>query len=72
LLPKEGDLIQVDIGGHPHLPVGSRRTFILVVYVFYLGSLFLSFWVLNFWGCFEALKNVFWAHYSHIAFVVIV
>jgi hypothetical protein len=25
LLPKEGGLIQVDIGGHPHFPIGSKQ-----------------------------------------------
>jgi hypothetical protein len=27
LLPKEGGLIQVDIGGHPPIPTGSKQVF---------------------------------------------
>jgi hypothetical protein len=56
LLPKEGGLIQVDIGGHPPFPTGSKQ---------FSGNfgnlLFLAvFRVLNFWSRFEALNNVFW------------
>jgi hypothetical protein len=35
-LPKEGGLIQVDIGGHPPIPTGSKQ-------FFHLGSFFLVF-----------------------------
>jgi hypothetical protein len=53
LLPKEGGLIQVDIGGHPPIP-RARKT------VFHLGSFSTVFRVPNFWGRFEALNDVFW------------
>jgi hypothetical protein len=45
--------IQVDIGGHPPIPL-ARKT------VFHLGSFSTVFWVPNFWGRFEALNDVFW------------
>jgi hypothetical protein len=52
LLPKEGGLIQVDIGGHPPFPTGSKQ---------FSGNfgnlLFLA--VFNFWGHFEALNEHF-------------
>jgi hypothetical protein len=52
LLPKEGGLIQVDIGGHPPFPTGSKQ---------FSGNfgnlLFLA--VFNFWGHFEALNECF-------------
>jgi hypothetical protein len=56
LLPKEGGLIQVDIGGHPPFPTGSKQ---------FSGNfgnlLFLAvFRVLNFQSRFEALNDVFW------------
>jgi hypothetical protein len=52
LLPKEGGLIQVDIGGHPPIPTGSKQ--------FSGNLLFLAvFWFLNFWGHFEGLNEVF-------------
>jgi hypothetical protein len=57
LLPKGVGLIHVDIGGHPPLPIGLHIVFILAV--------FLAFQVLNFWGHFEALKNIFWARHNH-------
>jgi hypothetical protein len=55
LLPKEGGLIQVDIGGHPPFPTGSKQ---------FSGNfgnlLFLAvFRVLNFRGHFEALNEGF-------------
>jgi hypothetical protein len=53
LLPKEGGLIQVDIGGHPPIPL-ARKT------VFHLGSFSTVFWVTKFRGRFEALNDVFW------------
>jgi hypothetical protein len=53
LLPKEGGLIQVDIGGHPPFPTGSKQ---------FSGNfgnlLFLA--VFHFWSRFEALNDVFW------------
>jgi hypothetical protein len=51
-LPKEGGLIQVDIGGHPPIPTGSKQS---------SGNLlFLAvFRFLNFWGHFEGLNEVF-------------
>jgi hypothetical protein len=52
LLPKEGGLIQVDIGGHPPFPTGSKQ---------FSGNfgnlLFLA--VFNFWGHFEGLNEGF-------------
>jgi hypothetical protein len=52
LLPKEGGLIQVDIGGHPPIPTGSKQS---------SGNLlFLAvFRFLNFRGHFEGLNEVF-------------
>jgi hypothetical protein len=52
-LPKEGGLIQVDISGHPPIPLARKI-------VFHLGSFSTVFWVPNFWGRFEALNDVFW------------
>jgi hypothetical protein len=52
LLPKEGGLIQVDIGGHPPSPTGPK-----LVYSNFGNLLFLA--VLNFQGHFEALNDVF-------------
>jgi hypothetical protein len=51
LLPNEGGLIQVDIGGHPPIPLAQKTSF-------HLGSFSEKFWVPNFWGCFEALNDV--------------
>jgi hypothetical protein len=45
-------VIQEEIGGHPPIPLDQNRGF-------QLGSFSASFWVLNVWGCFEALKNIF-------------
>jgi hypothetical protein len=53
LLPKEGGLTQVDIGGHPPIP-RARKT------IFHLGSCSTVFRVPNFWGHLEALNYVFW------------
>ena len=50
---KGGVLIQVDIGGHPPIPLAEK----IVVSVWQFSIIF---WVLNFWGHFEALNNVFW------------
>jgi hypothetical protein len=53
LLPKEGGLIQVDIGGHPPFPTRSKQ---------FSGNfgnlLFLA--VFNFRGHFEGLNEGFW------------
>jgi hypothetical protein len=56
LLPKEGGLIQVDIGGHPPFPTGSKQ---------FSGNfgnlLFLAvFRVLKLRSHFEALNDFFW------------
>ena len=51
-------VIQVDVGGQPPIPTSSHTIFILAI-------LFLSFWVLNFWGRFEALNNIFGACHTH-------
>jgi hypothetical protein len=53
-LPKGGGMIQVDIGGHPPIPLAQNT-------VFHLGSFSTVFWVLNFWGHFEALNDIFLA-----------
>jgi hypothetical protein len=52
LLPKEGGLIQVDIGGHPPSPTGSKQ-----VSGNFGNLLFLA--VFNFRGHFEALNDFF-------------
>jgi hypothetical protein len=41
----------MDIGGHPPIPLAQRI-------IFHFGSCFTVFRVLNFWGHFEALKDV--------------
>jgi hypothetical protein len=51
-LPKEGGLIQVDIGDHPPFPTGSKQ-----FSVNFGNLLFLA--VFNLWGHFEALNDVF-------------
>jgi hypothetical protein len=53
LLPKEGGLIEVDIGGHPPIPLAQKIDF-------HLGRFSTFFWVPNFRGLFEALNDVFW------------
>ena len=56
LLPKEGGLIQVDIGGHPPFLVGSKQ-----LSSNFDNLLFLAvFRVLNFRSHLEALNDVFW------------
>jgi hypothetical protein len=45
-------MIQEEIDGHPPIPLAQNRGF-------HLGSFSTSFQVLNFWGHFEALNNVF-------------
>ena len=60
LLPKEGGMIQVDIGGHPPIPLGAP---LLSPYVFQFrhNLLFLAvFQALNFQSHFEVLNDVFW------------
>jgi hypothetical protein len=52
LLPKEGGLIQVDIGGHPPCPTGPKH-----VFGNFSNLLFLA--VFNFRGHFEALNDGF-------------
>ena len=52
LLPKEGGLIQVDIGGHPPSLTGPKH-----VSGNFANLLFLA--VFNFWGHFEALNDGF-------------
>jgi hypothetical protein len=51
-LPKEGGLIQVDIGGHPPFPTGSKQ------FSDNFGNL-LFLVVFNFWGHFEGINEVF-------------
>jgi hypothetical protein len=56
LLPKEGGLIQVNIGGHPPFPACSKQ-----ISSNFGNLLFLEvFRVLNFRSRFEALNDVFW------------
>jgi hypothetical protein len=52
LLPKEGGLIQVDIGGHPPFPTGSKQ-----LYGNFGNLLFLAGF--NFRGHFEGLNEGF-------------
>ena len=59
-LPKGGGIIQVDIAGHPHIPLGPPPLS-LSVFQFRHNLLFLAvFRVLNFWSRFEALNDIFW------------
>jgi hypothetical protein len=51
-LPKGGGLIQVDIGGHPPIPLAQHTVSILAVFLQF-------FRVPNFWGHFEALNDIF-------------
>jgi hypothetical protein len=52
-------MIQVDIGGHPPIPL-RPPPFLLSVFQFPHNLLFLTvFRVLNFWSCFEAVNDVF-------------
>ena len=52
-------LIQVDIGGHPYIPLGPVPL-LLSVFQFLHSLLFLAvFWVLNFRSHFEALNDIF-------------
>jgi hypothetical protein len=43
-------MIQVDIDGHPPIPIGSKKSF---GYLLFLAG----FWFLNFWGHFEGLNG---------------
>ena len=53
-------MIQVDIGGHPPIPLGAPPLS-LSVFWFRHSLLFLAvYWVLNFQSRFEALNDVFW------------
>jgi hypothetical protein len=59
----------VDPGGYRWPPTYSNwltYRFHLGGFIFHLGSFFLTFLVLNFWGRFEALNNVFWARHNHL------
>jgi hypothetical protein len=42
----------VDIGGHPSIPLAQKT-------VFHLDNFLTFFWVPNFVGCFEVLKDIF-------------
>jgi hypothetical protein len=60
-LPKEGGFIQVDIGGQPPFPMGSKQFF------GNFGNLvFLA--VFNFRGHFEALNDIFWKTGNNMEF----
>ena len=50
LLPKEGGMIQVDIGGRPLVHLAQNKLF----------SSLAVFRVLTFRGRFEALNDIFW------------
>jgi hypothetical protein len=66
LLPKEGGLIQVDIGGHPPFPAGSKQ-----LSGNFGNLLFLAvFRVLNFRSRFEALNDVFLGMYQSKNFIM--
>jgi hypothetical protein len=45
-------MIQVEIGGHPHITLAQST-------VFHFGIFSILFWVLNFYGHFEALNSIF-------------
>jgi hypothetical protein len=49
-------LIQMDIGGHPPFPTGSKQRSDIFGNLLFL----VVFRVLNFWSRFEALNDVFW------------
>jgi hypothetical protein len=49
-------LIQVDIGGHPPFPAGSKQLSSNFDNLLFL----VVFRVLNFWSHFEALNDIFW------------
>ena len=54
IAPKGGGTIQVDIGGHPSIPLGAP-SLSLSFFQFWYNLLFLAvFRVLNFQSCFEA------------------
>ena len=50
--PKGGGLIQVDISGHPSIPLAQKQ-------LFQFGSFCMMFQVLIFWVHFEAVDNIF-------------
>jgi hypothetical protein len=52
LIYKEGGLIEVDIGGHPSFPTGSKQFSSNFGNLLYLA-------VFNFWGHFEGLNEGF-------------
>jgi hypothetical protein len=54
LLPKGGGLIEVEISGHPPIPLAQNKGF-------HLGNFSMVFRVMNFQAHFEALNNFFWA-----------
>jgi hypothetical protein len=69
LLPKGGGMIQVDIGGHPPIPLGPPPL-LLSVFQFLHSLLFLAvFRVLNFRSRFEALNDVFWENGEQHGFI---
>ena len=46
----------MEIGGHPPIPLAQNNC-PLWKFPSYFST---GFWVPNFWGCFEALDDVFW------------
>ena len=53
-------LIQMDIDGHPPIPLGAPPLSLLVFQSRHNLIFLVVFWVLNFWSRFEALNDVFW------------
>jgi hypothetical protein len=58
-IPKGGGFIQIYFYVLPPIPTGSFWKFSSL-------AIFPSFWVPDFWGHFEAIKNVFRALYRYI------
>ena len=56
LLPKDGGLIHMDIGGHPPIPLDQNNC-PLWQFPSYFSTVF---WVPNFLDRFEALNDTFW------------
>jgi hypothetical protein len=52
-------MIQVDIDGHPPIPLAQKT-------IFHLGSFLTVFRVPNVRGYFEALNDVFWGFGAHM------
>ena len=55
LLPKEGGMIQVDIGGHPPIPFGPAPSILATFHIHHNLLFLVGFWVLHSRSCFGAL-----------------